>query len=133
MKDYLIKMLNLATVSCDAAGEIDNYVLGRGKELDATNELVSRIKKFTSYVICIDPTKTMIFWEALKKQSDREIKQVDDLVFKISLAAQELNSIKTLPKKKLESLRTLCLNVSEESIVYRDCSHRYPSNLISKT
>jgi len=94
--DY--KKINLSELSCYATGEIDDYILNRNKGFNATNELVSRMKRFSKEtIIKIDPTEGLIYHRLLKK--DKNIKLVKDLQSKVLQISQELNSIKTLPKK----------------------------------
>lgn len=116
--------LDLSELSCYVAGEIDNYILKRNKGFDATKELVYRMKRFSEKkLIEIDPPEGLIYHGLLK--NNENIKTVKDLQLRISELVQELNSIKTLPKKRLESLRTLCLNLSDQAVAYEDYSPRH--------
>jgi len=122
--DY--KNLDLSELSCYAAGEIDDYILNRNKEFDATNELISRMERFSKEkLIEIDPTEGLIYERLFKEKLDLKTAKISDLQLKISQATQELNSIKTLPKKRLKTLRTFCLNISNEALAYEDYTPSY--------
>lgn len=118
-EEKLSKFFDLTEIACYAAGEIDGYILKKDKGFEAVKELTSIIKTFAKeeeeYK---EPTQCMIFWNTLKKYSDREISELDDLSFKTYLLARDLESIESLKKSRLELLRSFCIDLSNEACRY---------------
>jgi hypothetical protein len=118
-EEKLSKLFDLTEISCYAAGEIDSYVLKKDKGFEAVKELASRIKRFSKERYK-EPTWCMIFYDTLKKYSDREVSQLDDLSFKTYLLAKDLESVESLSKPKLELLRSFCISLSNEACRYEN-------------
>jgi len=118
------KDMGLSELSCYAAGEIDDYTLNRGRESDATIELSLRMKRFSEEKSTqIDPRNGLMYYQIFEK--DKSIKTVDNLQDRILQIAQELSSVKTLSKKRLKSLRALCLVISDVAEAYEDYHPNY--------
>lgn len=112
-------LCDLTELSCYAAGEIDGCILKKDKGFEAIKELSSIIRRFAKedeeYK---EPSQCMIFWNTLKKYSDREISELDDLSFKTYLLARDLESIESLNKPRLELFRSFCIDLSNEACRY---------------
>jgi len=122
---------DLATVSCYAAGEVDDLILGRSKRFDALKRLLEMIHNslVSSEVTAspqslMDPTTAVAMNHALEN-SDPTISMntVDELLVQSNLVAQLLERVITDPQKvkegereKLEDLRSLCLELSRSAL-----------------
>ena len=106
----------LAFLASVVSIQIDTKHAGEDKRVDYTP-----VYKLASYLAGVVsdkkriPSTTVVLTNVIKKQSDREIKSVDDLMLKVSLAAQELYSIQSLPRERLAALRTFCVDLSKEA------------------
>lgn len=118
--------LDLSELSCYAAGEIDDYILDRSEGFDATNELASRMKRFSKEKLTqIDLREELNYYRVF--EGDKSIKTTNDLQDRILQIVQELDSVKKLSKKRLESLRAICLVISYKAVNYNDY---YPKFLV---
>lgn len=119
---------DLATVSCYAAGEVDDLILGRSKSFEALKRLLEMIhNSLTSPEVSaspqslIDPTAAVAMNHALEN-SDPNISMntLDELLEQSGRVAQLLKRVITEPQKvernNLERLRLLCLELSNSAL-----------------
>jgi len=106
----------LAFLASVVSIQIDTKHAGEEERVDYTP-----VYKLASYLAGVvsdkkrTPPTTVVLTNVMKKHSDREIDSVDNLMLKVSLAAQELYSVQSLPKERLAALRTFCVDLSKEA------------------
>jgi len=128
---------DLATVSCYAAGEVDNLILGRANGFSAVRRLTGMIHEAlfvqrtgASPESLIDPTTAVAMNRALER-SDPALKDnlntVDQLIEQSRKVAELLERVSRDPiqvKKKrpeeLRKLRSLCIALSSSALAYED-------------
>jgi len=62
---------------------------------------------------------------AFNKVSDREISRIDDLKYRVSLAAREMSYVSDLPKERLEVMRDLCTEIAKSSLGFAAAHRKY--------
>ena len=128
---------DLATVSCYAAGEVDNLILGRANGFSAVKRLMEMIHEAlfvqrmgASPESLIDPMTAVAMNRALER-SDPALKDslstVDQLIEQSEKVAQLLervssdpNEVKKKKPKELRRLRSLCVALSDSALAYED-------------
>jgi len=128
---------DLATVSCYAAGEVDNLILGRANGFSAVKRLIEMIHEAlfvqrmgASPESLIDPTTAVAMNRALER-SDPALKDnlstVDQLIEQSKKVAQLLERVSSDPdqvkRKKpeqLRKLRSLCIALSDNALAYEE-------------
>jgi len=122
---------DLATVSCYAAGEVDDLILGRSRSFDALKRLLEMLrnslissKVSASPESLIDPTTAVAMNRAFEN-SDPPISMstVEELLTQSNRVAKLLERVITEPQRvreaerdKLENLRSLCLELSNSAL-----------------
>jgi len=122
---------DLATVSCYAAGEVDDLLLGRSKRFDAVKRLLEMIKTSliseqvsTAPHSLVDPTAAVAMNRALESSEFTEsMNTIDELLEQSGIVAKLLENIVVDPGKaleadrvKLEKLRSLCIELSNSAL-----------------
>ena len=110
--------VDLSELSCYAAGEIGNSILGRGRECGAVEELALRMKKLSEQDIEeMDPSEILIYYEVFRERHE-DIEQVYDLKSKIFLKSKGLRNILENGKEEREELKGFCIDVSRWAMAY---------------
>lgn len=122
---------DLATVSCYAAGEVDELILGRANHFDAIKRLLEIIKTSliagqvsTSPQSLIDPTTAVAMNRALVSSDPTlSMETIGELLEKSSHVAELLERVIAEPEKVKETeeeelvrLRSLCLELSNSAL-----------------
>ena len=114
----------LAILSSQAAIDIDNHMLGRGKE----DEEVQYLSKLLNDATQGDNPSTllsdinMVLAYAISGRENFKAywggKDVGEVVLQTSLAAKDLRDLKALPITKQEALRDYCVRLSTEALSF---------------
>jgi hypothetical protein len=126
---------DLATVSCYAAGEVDNLILKRPNGLNALKRLRQMIQSSlidcgtsTSGHFMVDPTTAVAMNKALLLVSGSvgNLDSVDELIRESTQVAELLNKVAEKAEKgdqdieELERLRSLCLALSKSALAFEE-------------
>jgi hypothetical protein len=115
-----------------AAIDIDNKILGRNKDYTSIFELSTKLEEIAKEKPFSNGNLMNVFHVLYKypdvKASIDKNSDVSNLVYRISLASQELRSIKELSEERLEALRSFCLNLHRQ-FMSADYNRRYPARL----
>ena len=128
---------DLAVVSCYAAGEVDDLILGRPSEFDAVKHLSKTLKDLIVFVpegafpeAMIDPATAVAVNRALEycnSTSSKPLRTVTELVTEAkqitSLLDQLIDNSKEVRQNRmpdLEMLRSLCLALSSSALVFEE-------------
>ena len=125
---------DLATVSCYAAGEVDNIILKRPNGLGAIKRLRQMIQN--SLIDCstsasghfmVDPTTAVAMQRALLvADSVRSLNTVDELISESRHVAELLDRVAEKAEEgnqdvgELEKLRSLCLALSKSALAFEE-------------
>jgi len=120
---------DLAQQSVDCALEIDDYLLGRSKGFQRTKEFSELLKNYqlkdTDNALTIqDDNFYLSLWKAMKKDSQKELRKFPELALEMRLLRAELDNIENSGKNKLEELRSLFCDLSQESLHYAPISFK---------
>lgn len=128
---------DLTVVSCYAAGEVDDLILGRPSEFDAVKHLSKTLKdsivsvpEGTSPEAMIDPTTAVAMNRALEysdSTSSKPLRTVAELVIEseriTNLLDQLIDNSEEVRRNNfsdLEKLRSLCLALSSSALAFEE-------------
>lgn len=128
---------DLSTVSCYAAGEVDNLILERPNGFKAVKRLVEMIRnsligvgQSTSAEYMVDPTTAVAMGQALEDSYLETGTSIDTLEKLISEATRVTTLLERTTQnpsevyknnlKELKQLRSLCLALSENALAYEE-------------
>lgn len=123
----MINYRSLASMACNAAIDIDNYI--RGSETD-----FSGVREFTEIIgenLIRDSDSDKItggfpylaLAEAMRKNSDKEIKYVSELALEMRFFYSELSDLENLSEERLKSLRSFCVKTSDEILTEHELNY----------
>jgi len=132
-EDYWELQSNLATVSCYAAGEVDDLILGQSKGFSALRHLLRMINETligettqASPESLIEPTTAVAMNRALGRSNPAlrdNLKTVDQLLVESKRVAGSLREViddphqaKRKNPRELENLRSLCIALSDSAL-----------------
>lgn len=111
--------MDLSELSCYAAGEIDDDILGRRRGFGAVRELAYRMEGFSMLRVKeLEATDVMIYWDAYKGKSEVVCNRVDELQDRVFSDSQKLRSVLKGTNKEKGKLRGFCLDVSRCALYY---------------
>jgi len=128
---------DLSTVSCYAAGEVDNLILERPNGFKAVKRLVEMIQnsligvgQSTSAEYMVDPATAVAMGQALKdsyRETGTSIDTLEKLISKatsvtklLERATQNPNEVRKNNLEELKKLRSLCLALSENALAFEE-------------
>lgn len=126
---------NWAYVTCNAAIEIDNYILGKRTDFYSTNLLTELLRRnmipgkdIDGVMLDLSPNISNLIY-AISKDSDKKLVEYDDFTLEMRLLYSELTHLESLPKERLENLRKFCVELSGQYLA--DKSNDYCSRLVA--
>ena len=123
--------LDLASLACDAAIELDNLILGRSEALDAVHRLATTISEVLSstaqtsaQIAWLDPTTVVVMKRAIDDSiaPKTPVTTVPELVQEANKIKKRLiglegntSSLKLQDMKDIEQMRAFCLALSKRA------------------
>lgn len=128
---------DLSTVSCYAAGEVDNLILGRPNGFQAIKHLIDMIRnslikvgQSASAEYMVDPATAVAMGQALKdsyQEKGASIDTLEKLIIEathvtdiLEKATQNPDEVRRSNLGELKQLRSLCLALSENALAYEE-------------
>lgn len=117
----------LSELASRGAIEIDNYLLGRNHDFSHVQEWAEILGNYqlkdTDTALTEPNFPYLPFWRAVRKNSEKDIKQYSELALEIRLLKSELGDVPA-NSKILEELRSLMVDFSRE---FSNEQYRYDS------
>src|SRR3989344_1774685 len=117
----------LSRLSQDVAIEVEMHRLGKNDDFSNTRELLGILEKYqlkdTDTFLTAPHFPYLALWDALRKNSEKELRYIYELALEMRLLRNELKDIPN--PKKLEQTRTVLVDLSKEFFRYY-CNEKSP-------
>lgn len=116
---------NVPLLAIEAANELDELIVGRGKSLDAVARLTALVQHSGDPKSFLDSGAVAVFSEAIGEiDGPQQVKTIDELIARLKTIAGDLNLAKAALAQndpaQLQKLRAFCLALAASAASFRN-------------